>query len=100
MTKAKNRFPKVTELARTFHSLDQAPGIDPFDAEALWAWVEEGRQTPAERHTALFVLNVWGDASNDPNRPWPIFDAMDALARWDRYNRAAFLSWAKDPWWA
>lgn len=100
MMTTKNWFPRVTEFARTFHSLDRAPGIESFDANTLWAWVQEGKQTPAERYTVLFVLNVWGNAGDDSDRPWPAFDAMDALARWDKDNRSAFLAWAKEPWWA
>lgn len=25
---------------------------------------------------------------------------LDALCAWDAGNRAAFVAWAKDPWWA
>lgn len=97
MTTTKNWFPRVTELARTFHSLERAEGIEPFDAEALWICAQNEHLTPAEHQAAVFILNVWG-GPND--RPWPTFDVMEAVSRWDNQNRAAFVAWAKEPWWA
>jgi hypothetical protein len=37
----------------------------------------------------------------DPSTEWEAgrFDVMEALRVWDLKHRAAFLEWAKDPWW-
>lgn len=80
-------MPRVTVLARTFHVLLTADGIEPFDAALHWAWAQQDRLTESERKAAIFVLNVYGLSAK---RPWPPFDAAQAIGPWDRENQEAF----------
>lgn len=85
----------MSALAGAFHALRHgAPGVDPWDPDALWAWLDEGTASTYELASAHFVLAVF-----DPRGPAGPFDAMAALAGWDRANRAAFVEWAREPWW-
>lgn len=86
----------MRDLARAFPVLRKGvPGVDPWDALELDAWLAPGAATDAELATAAFVLRVWN--AGDPwSRP---FDAMEAMARWDHVNRAVFVEWARAPWW-
>jgi hypothetical protein len=86
---------RMTTLARTFPSMRNASGIDPWDAEKLEAWAK-GLLSHGERVTARFLLSVW-----DPKLAWELdpFDLMEALQIWDPNNQQAFLKWASDPWW-
>ncbi len=90
---------KLRRFLRSFPALEHAPGIEPFDAEKLDAWAA-GPCSHGERCTAQFVLSVWGHTTAK-NCPWACgpFDVMDALGVWDETHRAAFLAWARDPWW-
>lgn len=86
----------MTELALAFHVLKRStPGVDPWDPMALDEWTVDGDASEATRDAASFVLRVW-----NAREPWrrPL-DVMNALARWDRLNRAVFVEWARDPWW-
>jgi hypothetical protein len=68
-----------------------------FDGEktgcALLVAPAERRQPPRV-NCAHFILTVW-----DSGGPTGTFDAMAALAGWDRAHRAAFIEWAREPWW-
>ncbi len=84
----------MSTLAGAFHALREGvPGVEPWDPEALWAWVEEGTASGYELACARFVLTVW-----DQHGP-AAFDAMGTLAGWDRAHRAAFVEWVREPWW-
>lgn len=84
-------------LARSFPSLQNATGIAPWDAKVLEGWA----CSPAPSHgmlcAAQFLLTVW-----NPYEEWECgkFDVMDALGCWDSEHHAAFLAWARAPWWA
>jgi len=89
----------MTELARAFHALRsiEPPGVAPWDPVALLGWVESSGASVHEIYCAHFVLSVWnlGD-TEDAIGP---FNAMRALAGWDRAHRAAYVEWAREPWW-
>lgn len=56
------------------------------------------------RAAAAFVLSVWNPVENKkPGRGSPHcglrFDLQDALGVWDSEHRAAFVAWAREPWW-
>jgi hypothetical protein len=70
--------------------------LKPFDADTFDRWLSGAALSHGERVTAQLILAVW-----DPNYDWQSgrFDVMEALRIWDKPHRAAFLEWAKDPWW-
>lgn len=86
---------KMTRFARTFPSLRGMPGVTLWDAPTLDRWAAETPISEGELETARFVLAVW-----DPGHPWQCgrFDLMEAMKVWDQPHRAAFVSWAEDPW--
>jgi len=86
---------RMTELARSFPCLRDAPGVDPWDPQALDRWAV-GPASHGERVAASFLLAVW-DSSTD----WTCgrFDLMEALNVWPESHRVPFLQWACDPWW-
>ena len=86
--------PRMTNLARTFPSLQGAPGVRPWNPEELDRWATSVA-SHGERVTASFLLAVW-TGSEWPGSP---FDLMEALRVWDPPHREAFLAWASDPWW-
>jgi hypothetical protein len=43
------------------------------------------------------VLSVWN--TRDTEDVLGPFNVMRALAGWDREHRAAFVEWARAPWW-
>lgn len=92
-------YAAMTELARAFHSLRSVapPGVSPWDPEALLEWVENGGASMHERACAHFVLSVW--STGDTEEAIGPFNVMRALAGWDREHRAAFVEWARAPWW-
>jgi hypothetical protein len=86
---------RISALAEQFPSLKTAPGVSPWDPDALNEWVA----TPAHpgdqaRRAARFVLNLW-----DPSWGWSAgwFDVYQAFSDWDDAHRQAFLTWANDP---
>lgn len=82
---------KMTQLAESFGL--ELPGTDPWSAVRLANSL--GVLSSGERRTALFLLAVWD------RQTWSKkFDALEALAIWDDIRRAAFIQWAKNPWWA
>ena len=94
----------MTDLKNLFPSLHtKLPG--PFDALRLWK--DAACWSHGERLAAAFVLSVynpdgiWGQpdecGAGDP--PPLVFDLHEALCTWDARHRAAFLTWASNPWW-
>jgi hypothetical protein len=86
---------KMTALARTFPSMRNALGVDPWNPLHLQTWAK-GPHSHGEIVTARFLLSVW-----DPHQSWNLerFDVMEALRVWDLPHREAFLAWGRDPWW-
>ena len=86
----------MTELAKAFHSLRQKnpPGIEPWDPDELFSSLKQNAASRHELNCAHFILTVW-----DSGGPAGTFDAMAAPAGWDRAHRAAFIEWAREPWW-
>lgn len=111
-----NHYPRMTELARSFPTLSDAP-LDPFDPDKLDEWACSAGPSHGATIAARFVLAVWSgrsalicnrriltddlDYTFDAVTPWRcgIFDVVDALGTWDSRHRQAFNAWAKDPWW-
>jgi len=89
----------MTELARAFHSLrsSEPPGVSPWDPVALLGWVESSGASVHEIYCAHFVLSVWN--LGDTEDAIGSFNAMRALAGWDRAHRAVYVEWARQPWW-
>ena len=86
---------RMKKLARTFPSLCRVfDDLHPWDADKLERWARKASH--GEQVSAQFILAVW-----DPSHEWQCgrFDAMEALRVWDEEHRAAFLSWAANPWW-
>ena len=103
MVNGDNRL-AIATLARAFHALANADGIDPWDPDLLYRWSLEHLHTDAERHCGRFILGVWNqddfeelDAENGGQLGR--FDALRAVAAWDHAHRAAFATWTADPWW-
>ncbi len=126
MSKLVNRY-DLRALARSFPTLEKTPdeffesagapvmngigdaitfakGDEYLDSGshffARWARAGGGGQCDA----ALFVLSVWnwmddwsgdGLTRGDSGR----FDVHRALGNWDPGHRAAFVAWAREPWW-
>ncbi len=94
----------IATLARAFHALAKADGIDPWDPDLLYRWSLEHLRADTERHCARFILSVWNqtdyeelDAESD--NPLGRFDALRAITDWDHAHRAVFATWTADPWW-
>ena len=87
---------KMSLLTRTFPSVAMAAGVEPWAANLLDQWAAETPVSHGELLTARFLLAVW-----DPAMLWRCgpFELMEALRVWDDRHRAAFLTWARDPWW-
>ena len=86
---------RMRRLALEFPCLADAPGVRPWDAEALDRWAANP-VSHGERVTAQFLLAVWS-----PETPWQSgrFDLMEALRLWSPSYREVFLAWANNPWW-
>lgn len=50
---------RMTALALSFPTLRDVPGVDPWDAAAVEAWLREGAGGSGSRHAARFALGVW-----------------------------------------
>lgn len=86
---------KMTALAMSFRAYREkvARGQlhELWDAQRVSEWLETAAW--GERRVYRFLLSVWDKSENS-------FDLHDALSVWDDEHRAAFIAWAKDPWWA
>jgi len=94
----------IVLLARSFHALADAGGLDPWHPGELYRWTLEHLHAESERHCARFILGLWNaddyaDIDAENGGALGPFDAMRAVAAWDHGHRAAFAVWACDPWW-
>lgn len=103
---------RMSLLALSFPILrrDAESAVVPWDAEALDRWACSGGATSGSLLAARFVLSVW-----DPETEWECmrdhnhnrsgmsrhvgFQLHRALGVWDNEQRAAFVAWAREPWW-
>ena len=85
---------RMTALGRTFPSLADAPGIDPFDPDELEDWAIAAESTSGV-WAAGFLLSLW-DNNDDDEELWSLHGA---LADWGVDDREAFLAWCREPWW-
>jgi hypothetical protein len=99
---------RVLALAKTFHqlasSMSETPqggnelrlgdelGWNPLELER---WACSGAATSGSKAAAQFVLGVWNRHEYRCGK----FDLHAAMGIWDDEHRAAFLAWAKKPWW-
>jgi hypothetical protein len=99
---------RFERLARSFTALRRAPHalFQPWDALRFAEFYRPG--SSGEKDAALFVLSVWNPSTNwkrlaklsrDRGPTGGFFDVHRALGNWDDANRAAFLEWARNPWW-
>jgi DNA primase len=84
----------MTELARTFPALRNL-----FDTSLTWdpESLDDHAFTlsKGERCALQFILHVWNQHTRWNCGRFNVFEAMDL---WDHKHRAAFLSWASNPW--
>jgi hypothetical protein len=99
---------RFERLARSFPALRSAPNalFHPWHALRFAEHYRSG--SGGEKDAALFVLSVWNPTTDwrklaklarDRGPTGGLFDVHRALGNWDTSNRAAFLAWARDPWW-
>lgn len=94
-----NNYPRLSDLAETFHSLRRAQGVRPFDPEKLARWA--GPASHGERLAVQFVLTVFNGGAvraGAYGEHITVFDIDEAYGTWDRENWAAFANWAARPW--
>ena len=91
---ATNAHPDLSALAESFPSLRGAPGVRPFQAEALSRWLGDSEDA-STRAAVAFVLAVYDAPSWRARLP---FDVVEALQRWDAAHSTAFMAWAERPW--
>ena len=86
---------KMSAFAKTFHSMLNRPGVEPWDAEKIDTW-GSGPRSHGQQITARFLLSVW-----DPSAEWKSgpFDLTEALRVWDTEHHKVFLRWVAEPWW-
>ena len=100
---------RLERLVRSFPALRLTPAtlVHPWDPAAFASYYRCG--SSGEKDAALFVLSVWNPQTDwrrvaklarDRSPTGGLFDVHRALGNWDRRNRAAFLEWAQNPWWA
>jgi hypothetical protein len=87
---------RMSALALSFPSLRQADGLAPWEPEPFARWMRSGAPGHGAKCAGQFLLSVW-----NPSTRWKggRFDLHEALAIWDEAHRAAFLAWARAPWW-
>jgi hypothetical protein len=87
----------MAALVLTFPSTTSAPPARFCDANSFDRWAAETPLSHGELVTARFLLAVW-----NPGHEWRFgrFDMMEAIAVWDDRYRAAFIAWARDPFWS
>jgi len=94
-------FPTIRRTSLD-HQLDEYGDWDAVRFAKSWLCGSGG-----EKDAALFVLSVW-----NPETDWEdtagltrggerggFFNVHQALGNWDDGHRAAFLAWARKPWW-
>lgn len=106
----------MTALARSFPTFAHGkwPGLDAggsfnFDAIAFFTHIAKTGMSHGEYLVASFLADVWngndckkqnGTSTRARERIMGVakFDLHEALVTWDSGHRAAFVAWAKEPW--
>ena len=98
------QWARFATMARAFPSLiDWVPSQrEDWDAESFAA-ANAGR-SGGEKDAALFVLSVWNSTTDWADYGLQRagsgrFDLHAALSNWDAEHHAAFLAWARAPFW-
>jgi hypothetical protein len=101
------RWPKDTsqaliKLAKMFPSLEDAPGIDPWDVDTFIKWLNGPAPGAGASAAGRFILGVWNNHTDwtelglaPPGR----FSVFEGLAVWDHAHVAAFQAWVDAPFW-
>lgn len=88
--------PRLRDLALTFPAMRWA---DDRHLETLESLAEYAKVAGhGVRCACQFVLSVWNPQCLEP-LGLPAFDIHEAMGCWDPQMRAAFVVWARDPWW-
>ena len=91
-----NHYPRMTELARTFPTLQNADGLDPFEPSRLAKWLRGPAPCHAAIHAGRFLLHLFNSRARYNVGS---FQVADAFATWDHKHRDAFIAWCVAPWW-
>lgn len=89
---------KLRIMLQAFGLESLCPGR--WDSKKFIKALSEARLSAATKLCGSFVLRIynfttdWSKASGGKIKQ---FDAMEALARWDQFNRKVFVLWAKEP---
>ena len=85
---------RILALSASFPTLHGV--LDRWDPEVLDRWACGPVPGSGAFHAARFVLSVF-----NADAPWQCgpFELHRALCAWDAAHRAAFLAWARAPWW-
>lgn len=84
----------ITDLARQFPALKNAPGLNPWNPKALDEWASSGDASSGERAVVRFLLAVW-NGSEDFWKVGP-FRLID-LNTFNDADLTVFQTWAKRP---
>ncbi len=98
----------MTRLAKLFPSLNQAPGVEPWDVDELLRWAASGVLSHGEVLAAKFVLSVWNPGTDweeiaredgllEDGQWFRRFDLFEAMNVWDQEHRSAALTWIELP---
>ena len=94
----------MSELANLFPTMRGVPGTNPWNVEALIAWMNTGAPTTGSWHAAMFLLGVW-----NPHTKWNQeglkmrkgasgkFDLFAAMQGWDQQHIDAAVEWIRNP---
>jgi len=84
---------RITTLRDSFPSLRDHFDGTVWDVEYLSDWKNGPYASSGGAAAAAFVLHVW-------NHYRFTFDMGQAFNHWDDAHRAAWIAWAKEPWFA
>jgi len=80
---------RLASLARRFPCLENADGLDPWDAKALFAWVESRGREDSAYHAGQLILSL------AEYKGCHGFDIMKAARIWEERDRRIFIDWLR-----
>ena len=91
-----NNSLRMEALLQSFPTLRAADGVAPWNPARFQRWVRSSAPGHGAHCAGRFVLSVW-----NPSTRWKCgrFEPHEALGVWDPEHRAAFVAWARAPWW-